>query len=225
MTSTTPVRRPLGGVAVVVVLAAAAVALSYAVVAHNALAALDGGWRDGVLAHRTPVATDLLVFMSRFGSTPSLIVIALVVAVLLVWRGRRADSVLVIVSTTGAMLLGVLLKEVIERPRPVVTDYVVLVNSWSYPSGHSLNSMAVLGLLTALAVRAVPGWWWRVTLVVIAAVLVGTVGFSRVYLGVHWPSDVLGGWLIGLCWVSGSLTVDRLVRGNSGRSGTVPGSS
>jgi len=225
MTSTTPVRRPLGGVAVVVVLIAAAVALTYGVVAHNALAGLDGDWRDGVVAHRTSVVTDVLVNASRFGSTPSLIVIALAAAALLVWRGRGADSVLIVVSTTGAILLGVLLKEIIERPRPVVADHVVLVNSWSYPSGHSLNSMAVLGLLTALAVRASPGLPRRVALVVVGAVLVGTIGFSRVYLGVHWPSDVLGGWLIGLCWISLSLTVDGLVRGNRDRSGTVPGSS
>jgi len=226
MTESTQVRRrALGGVAVVVLLAAASVALTYAVVGHDALAGLDGGWRDSVIAHRPPAVTEVMVNASRFGSTPSLIVVALVVAALLAWRGRKGDSLLVVGSTAGALLLGPLLKAVVERPRPVISDHVVLVDSYSYPSGHSLNSMAVLGLLTALAVRGSPGWPRRVVIVVIGAVLVGTVGFSRVYLGVHWPSDVLGGWLIGLFWVAASLVVDHLARGNSGRSGTVRGSS
>ncbi len=107
----------------------------------------------------------------------------------------------------------------------MVADHVVLVDSYAYPSGHSLHSMAVLGLLTVLAVRAAPGLARRVLLVVVGAALVGTVGFSRVYLGVHWPSDVLGGWLIGLFWIAASLVADHLARGNTDRSGTVRGSS
>jgi undecaprenyl-diphosphatase len=207
------------------VLAAAMVALTYAVIGHNALAGLDGGWRDAVIAHRTSFLTDVMVNASRFGSTPSLIVIALVAAGLLFWRGRKGDALLIVVSTTGVMLLGPVLKQIIDRERPGVADHIVLVNSLAYPSGHSLNSMAVVGLLTALAVRATPGLPRRVGLVVVAAVLVGTVGFSRVYLGVHWPTDVLGGWLMGLLWIALSLTVNDLVRGNSDRSSTVQSSS
>jgi undecaprenyl-diphosphatase len=197
------------------------VVLTYAVVGHNALSGLDGGWRDAVIAHRTSFLTDVMVSASCFGSTPSLIVVALAVSGLLVLRGYWADALLIVVSTTGVMLLGPVLKEVIDRERPGVADHIVLVNSLSYPSGHSLNSMAVLGLLTALAVRAAPGLSRRVSVVVLGALLVGTVGFSRVYLGVHWPTDVLGGWLLGLLWIALSLTVADLVRGNSGRSGTV----
>jgi undecaprenyl-diphosphatase len=218
-------RRTLAAGTAVVVLTAAMVALTYAVIGHNALAGLDGGWRDAVLAHRTPVLTDVMVSASRFGSTPSLIVIALVVTGLLAWRGHRGDAVLVVLSTTGALLLGPVLKEIIDRERPGVADHIVLVNSLSYPSGHSLNSMAVLGLLTVLAVRAAPGRPRQVGLLVTGALLVGTVGFSRVYLGVHWPTDVLGGWLTGVLWIAVSLTVDDLVRGNSDRAGTVHSSS
>ncbi|MCA1655890.1 MAG: phosphatase PAP2 family protein [Pseudonocardiaceae bacterium] len=213
-------RRVLSGVAVVAVLALAAVVLTYAVVGRDALAGVDGGSRDWVIAHRTPVLTEVMVNASRLGSTPSLVVIALLVATLLVWRGRKADSVLVVASTTGVLLLGPLLKYVVERPRPAPADQLVLVISSSYPSGHSLNTMAVFGLLTVLAVREWPGWRGTAP-VAIGTLLIGTVGLSRVYLGVHWASDVLGGWLIGLLWLTLSLTVEHVVRGNSGPSETV----
>jgi membrane-associated phospholipid phosphatase len=207
------------------VLAVASVALTYAVIGHNALAGLDGGWRDAVIAHRTSFLTEVMVSASRFGSVPSLIVIVLVAAGLLAWRRRGADAALVLVSTAGVLLLGPVLKEIIDRERPGVADHIVLVNSLSYPSGHSLDSMGVIGLLTVLAVRAAPGPSRRVCVVAVGVLLVGIVGFSRVYLGVHWPTDVLGGWLVGMLWIALSLTAHDLVRRNSRRSGTVRSSS
>jgi undecaprenyl-diphosphatase len=102
---------------------------------------------------------------------------------------------------------------------------VVFVDSWSYPSGHSLNTMAVLGLLTVLAVRGRPGAARRTLLAALGAFLVAVVGFSRVYLGVHWPSDVLAGWLIGVLWLTMCFAFAHLARGNNRASGTVRNSS
>jgi undecaprenyl-diphosphatase len=98
----------------------------------------------------------------------------------------------------------------------------VFVDSWSFPSGHSLNSMVVLGLLTVLAVRERPGRLWRTLIITLGTFLVLVVGFSRVYLGVHWPSDVLAGWLIGALWL---VLLFTLARRNSRSSGTVRDSS
>jgi membrane-associated phospholipid phosphatase len=213
------------GAVAVVVLGLAAIVLTDAVVNHAALAVLDLTWRDWVIAHRTGALTQIMVGASRAGSTPSLIVVALAAAAWLMWRGRRGDSLLVVGGAMGAFALGPLLKLVVERPRPDVAERVVLVNSWSYPSGHSLNSLTVLGLLTVLAVLERPGRLRKVLLSALGVVLVAAVGFSRVYLGVHWPSDVLGGWLIGVLWLTICFTVTHLARGNTRASGTVPDSS
>jgi membrane-associated phospholipid phosphatase len=204
-------RVALGGTAVVVALALVAIVLTDEVVHHDALAGLDGTWRDWVLDQRTPVLTDVMIGASRFGSTPSLLAMAAAVAAWLAWRRRRAVSVLLLAATAG-MFLGPLLKVVVGRRRPVTTDHLMLVDSWSYPSGHALNSMVVLGMLTVLAVRALTGALARATVLVAGVALVGAIGFSRVYLGVHWPSDVLAGWLIGLLWLTVCLTVAHLVR-------------
>ena len=213
-----------GGVAVVV-LALVAIVLTDAVVHHRALGELDGPFRDWVIDHRNGFLTEVMVNASRFGSTPSLVVITLAAAAWLAWRGRKADSLLVVAGSAGAFLLVPLLKVVIERPRPALSDHVVLVQSWSYPSGHSLNSIAVLGLLTVLAVRERPGAARRTLLAVLGAFLVVAVGFSRVYLGVHWPSDVLAGWLIGVLWLTICFTTAHLARGNTRTSSTVQESS
>ena len=184
---------------------------------------VDEAIRDWVIGHRNGALTDVMVNASRFGSTPSLIVMAVLAAAWLAWRGRRADSLVVVVGTAVGLALAPLLKLVFTRPRP--TGHLVFVDSWSFPSGHSTNSMVVLGLLTVLAVRERPGRLRRTLLVTIGALLVFAVGFSRVYLGVHWPSDVLAGWLIGACWLAICFTIAHLTRGNTRSSGTVRSSS
>ena len=182
---------------------------------------MDGAIRDWVIAHRNGLLTEVMVNASRFGSTPSLIVIALAAAALLAWRGRRGDSLLVVGASAGVFVLGPLLKLAFERPRPPVDQHLVRIDSWSFPSGHSLNSIVVLGLLTVLAVRARPGRLYRALVLALGAFLVLLVGFSRVYLGVHWPSDVLAGWLFGAVWLTVCLVITRLTRGNTRSSGTV----
>lgn len=209
----------------VIVLGLAAIVLTQLVVHHKALAELDGPFRDWVIDHRSGFWTEVMVSASRFGSTPSLIVIVLATGAWLAWKGRKGDSLLVVAGSAGALALGPVLKVLVERPRPALSDHVVFVNSWSYPSGHSLNSMAVLGLLTVLAIRERPGAVRRTALAVLGAFLVVVVGFSRVYLGVHWPSDVLAGWLIGVLWLTVCFTLAHLTRGNTRTSGTVRRSS
>jgi undecaprenyl-diphosphatase len=181
---------------------------------------MDEAVRDWVIAHRNGTLTGIMVDASRFGSTPSLVIVALVAVAWLAWRGRRADALLVVIGTAVGLALAPLLKLVFTRPRP--TGHLVIVDSWSFPSGHSLNSMVVLGLLTVLVVRERPGWLWRTLFAAFGAFLVLVVGFSRVYLGVHWPSDVLAGWLIGALWL---VLLFTLARRNSRRSGTVRDSS
>lgn len=185
---------------------------------------MDSALRDWVLAHRNGTLTEVMVNASRFGSTPSLIVIALAAAVWLAWHGRRGDSLLVVACSAGVFVLGPILKVLFTRPRPPAREHLVDIDSWSFPSGHSLNSMVVLGLLTVLAIQGRSGLT-RVLVVAVGALLVLLVGFSRVYLGVHWPTDVLAGWLTGAVWLTLCLVLARITRGNTASSGTVEDSS
>lgn len=174
-----------------------------------------------MVAHRNGTLTPIMVNASRFGSTPSLVVIALLATAWFVWHRRRADALLVVIGSAIGLALAPLLKLVFTRTRPPIADHIVMVDSWSFPSAHSLNSMAVLGLLTVLAVRERPGRLRRTLIAALGAFLVILVGFSRVYLGVHWPSDVLAGWAVGALWVAVCFVVARYASGNRRPSGTV----
>jgi undecaprenyl-diphosphatase len=135
---------------------------------------------------------------TAFGEPTVLIVAGLVVALLL-WRaGRgRLGLALFLIAMTGRGL-SELQKLWIARPRPALDPHLVVVKTSSFPSGHSVSSM-IFYMTMALALTA--GSRWHRIAVCAAVVLSLLVGVSRVMLGVHWPSDVIGGWAFGLLWV------------------------
>jgi membrane-associated phospholipid phosphatase len=167
----------------------------------HGMTGLDTAVREWLIERRAAGWTEAMKVASTIGSAWVLTPVAVVVALVLAVRGARADALLVALVTLGVLVLGPLLKLIIERPRPA-DDRLVLVNSWAYPSGHSLTSMAVVGVLTVLAVRHLRARLARVAAVVVGVALVAAVGISRIYLGVHWPTDVLAGWLMGAMWLA-----------------------
>jgi membrane-associated phospholipid phosphatase len=184
-------------VAVVGLLFLATVALTAFV---HGFTELDATVRQWALGHRASGLTTAATVVTTTGGSLVLAPVAVVLALVLALRGLRSDALLVSATTLGALVLGPLLKIAIERPRPR-EDHLVVVNSFAYPSGHSLTSMAVMGVLAALALRHLTAHPARVAVIATGAVLIAAVGASRVYLGVHWPTDVLAGWLVGAMWL------------------------
>jgi undecaprenyl-diphosphatase len=126
----------------------------------------------------------------------------LVVAVLghqVIGRHYHA-ALLVLAATVGGTLLSMLLKDFYDRPRPDLVPHLTRVSTSSFPSGHAMLSAVVYLTLGALLARLVAGWWAKVYFVVVAALLALLVGASRVYLGVHYPTDVAAGWAAGVAW-------------------------
>lgn len=143
-------------------------------------------------------ATSAVILLTHAGGAPFLLSVAAIGAALLWWagQGRRA---LALAGTVIAGRLGLeLIKLIIDRPRPSFDAHPVEVFSQSFPSGHAGNSMTTY---LALAVFAAPEQWRRPA---VAAALVAAlaIGATRPVLGVHWPSDVVGGWLYGLLVVT-----------------------
>ena len=124
------------------------------------------------------------------------------VALLLAARHRTAALAAVAAAISGGVAITVI-KQTIARPRPTVVDHWTVVHDLSFPSGHSASSAVVYLTLAALAAQVVDGRALRRTIMAIAVLLVGMIGVSRVYLGVHWPSDVLAGWCLGTLWALG----------------------
>jgi undecaprenyl-diphosphatase len=145
----------------------------------------------------------------------TLITLGVVGYLLLIRKPRTA--LFVAVSISGALALSAALKTVFARPRPALVPHLSHVASLSFPSGHSMLSAAVYLTMATLLARVEPRLFVRAYVMVWALVLVFLVGFSRVYAGVHWPTDVLAGWAAGAAWASLSWLVARAL----GRRGTL----
>ena len=126
---------------------------------------------------------------------------AIVVGFLLVDK-KRAAAWLVLASIAGGTLLSVILKLVFARPRPDVVPHLVAVSSASFPSGHAMLSAVVYLTLGALLSRVEGPPRVKIYVLSIAVLLTLLIGTSRVYLGVHWPTDVLAGWCAGAAWAT-----------------------
>lgn len=149
---------------------------------------------------------------TSIGDSPARLILCVVGMALLLWRGRRLGEVLMLplaalteTLATSALKLG------FARPRPDLLEHLDVVSSFSYPSGHAAHNIALWLLMAGLAF---PGRWAAMAA---ALVVPGLVGVSRVVLGVHWPTDVLGGWLFGagIAWLALSL---RRSRGTNSRA-------
>jgi undecaprenyl-diphosphatase len=140
----------------------------------------------------------LAIAITTIGSAGVRLSLVAFFAVLMLWRGDREGGAIVVLTTIGAPILTALLKITTSRARPDLLPQLVLETSFSFPSGHSASSAAVFGILGWAAVRyGAP----KLIVWVFVAVLVGLIGLSRIALAVHWPSDVLAGWLLGTGWL------------------------
>jgi membrane-associated phospholipid phosphatase len=160
--------------------------------------------------HRTaiddPDQTRWWRWVSDVLSPTVLRVVALAVVVLLWLRGRRRTATFVAVTVVGAATLESLTKAIVGRARPVFPDPVAHAAGASFPSGHAMTSLTVFGLVVILARKR------RREAVGVGLVAVAAVGFSRMALGVHYLSDVLGGWLLGTAWL---LAIDWFFNGRT----------
>ncbi|GAC1401674.1 MAG: phosphatase PAP2 family protein [Chloroflexota bacterium] len=149
--------------------------------------------------YATPAHDRLMVAVSTWGGARGLIPLCVVVAGILLWRRRFRDASFVVLAYGGAALLNAVAKALFHSARPALWLSPAPEHGYGFPSGHAMSSIA---LMTAFVVLAWPTRWrWPVAVVAVVAVL--AIGLSRVYLGVHFPSDVLAAWLAGLAWTVG----------------------
>ncbi|MBS0477879.1 MAG: phosphatase PAP2 family protein [Proteobacteria bacterium] len=139
----------------------------------------------------------------------------------LVCRRQRAEAAWIGASLIGASLISSSLKYAIDRPRPALVPHLAQVTDSSFPSGHSLVSAALYLTLALMLAEDARSWAARGAIVGFGALLVVLIGCSRVYLGVHWPSDVLGGWCFGTAWALAVFAANRRLHRKRFATGTV----
>jgi undecaprenyl-diphosphatase len=154
--------------------------------------------------------------ITALGGVSVLGLVTAIAAGFLILDGKGRMAAFAVVSVVGGSVLSSLLKDVFQRPRPEIVPHVVYSSSSSFPSGHSMMSAVTYLTLGALLARSLEPKRLKAYFLLLAAFLTCIVGVTRVYLGVHWPTDVLAGWLAGaiwamLCW----LVAGRLQRGHT----------
>ena len=143
---------------------------------------------------------SVMVDITALGGT-TVLTLAVIVAVLIMASRRLwLTAAMVAAASISGSFLVTQIKVFVGRTRPDIVDHLVDVSGMSFPSGHATNSAIVYLILATLASQVVHGRYTRNVLIGCAVVLVGAIGCSRVYLGVHWPSDVLAGWSFGTLW-------------------------
>lgn len=154
---------------------------------------------------------EAMTSLTAFGSVTGLLLVCAAVIGYLLVGGRLRTASFLFAATAGGIALAGLLKLVYARPRPTLVPHLVDVTSSSFPSGHATDSAIVYLTLAALLARSIPGRGPRIYIIGAAILMILLIGVSRVYLGVHWPSDVAAGWTLGAAWaLACSLIYSRL---------------
>jgi len=167
---------------------------------------------DYLHSHATPPLTTFFLIVTAFGSLEAMVILGVVVAAFLA-RGRRWTLLGTwLAAVAGSAVLDWLLKGLFQRPRPHFAHPLLVETSYSFPSGHAMESFVAYGMLAYLAVLALKTWEARVAAVCGAALLVVLIGFSRMYLGVHYFSDVIAGYAAGGVWLSALITGAETIR-------------
>ncbi len=191
---------PIGWLAILVC-ALAVCGLTVFVASRHGPAGVDSDLLRWVVDRRNGTLTAAAKAASFVGDTFVLAAIAAMACAVSALRNLWRQATLIAATTAGAAVLVVVGKHVIGRARPPVGYHLVVETNLSYPSGHSLGSAAVFGVLAVVGFARTHRRWLRTAVLIAAAAGVLAIGASRLYLGVHWPTDILAGWLLGLLWL------------------------
>ena len=160
---------------------------------------------------RSDELTALAVGITEVGATKSIILVTLVTAGFLLIRGHWHGAVSIAVSVAATQGIVYAIKSVVARGRPPASSAFVEAAGYAFPSAHAASGVALYGLLALFVLRRVHGRT-RIAACLLALAGVGSIGLTRIYLGAHYPTDVLAGWLVGALAAAGAWSVGQALR-------------
>jgi undecaprenyl-diphosphatase len=213
------------GAAIALGLSFAASRIYDAITESDGVAGLDHPLLQWAIHARTPLLDTILTGYTDIAGPIGMPILAVAAILFLALKRRSWTPVILIASAgLGSLLMTVAGKDIIDRDRPPLADAVPPYEySPSFPSGHTLNAIVIAGIVAYLLILRQRSTHARVLTIVIASVFAATVGFSRVFLGHHWFTDVLAGWVLGGAWLALVITAHRLYLTNRKRHGPTPG--
>jgi undecaprenyl-diphosphatase len=178
-------------------------------IAYHPVLAIDVTITSDFQENQSPLVGYTMLAVSYIGNMLALSAGLIVLAAIIFWvLDLRLEAILIVVVSATSAILNYLIKLIVARPRPSASLVEIIQTSSgnSFPSGHVMSYVAFWGLLFSFGIILFKGkHWWRTALLIVSASLFLLVGPSRIYLGDHWASDVLGAYLIGGIWLAMSL--------------------
>jgi undecaprenyl-diphosphatase len=176
--------------------------LTVEVVFGSRTVAIDHRLLNLVALLRTPALDQVMLVITFLGNAQTIVVLAAVAVIVALVAGRGRDAVLLLLALIASALFFNALKLLVARPRPPLEDARLVQGGFSFPSGHSTLAATFYGTLAYLLIRGLRHEGMKVLVGVGAGLLILAIGVSRIYLGVHYPSDVLAGWAAGALWLA-----------------------
>jgi len=172
----------------------------------------DNQLRAEIYKYSSPALTYFMGNITALGSGPVLTPLTACIALIFVLVGWRRSAILLAVTMLGVVLLNVMLKLSFQRARPTPFFGIPAPETYSFPSGHALASFCFYSMLAVLITIHIRSLALRILIWATAVLLIAVVGFSRIYLGIHYPSDVLAGYSAAMVWVVVVIFGGRLLR-------------
>ncbi len=155
-----------------------------------------------------PDLDRVMLTITRLGNPHIVTTVVLVCLGILWWRRYRQEAKIFAIACLGAFTLNTGLKLFFTKPRPLLWDRLISETSFSFPSGHALGSLVLYGLIAYLLATRYPQL--SIFIYTLAVILIMAIGISRLYLGVHWPTDIIAGYGIGFLWLTICITMLKL---------------
>lgn len=165
--------------------------------------------REGVNWFGADWLTPVMIFFSFIGDWPFLTVLGIVLFAFFLYIKWKREAVIFFITNIGELILNVTLKGIYQRPRPEAFFGYELPPSYSFPSGHALGSFCFFGILAWIWAANVESTMGKIEIYVTASLLILLIGLSRIYLGVHYPSDIVAGYLVATVWNLTVIFADR----------------
>jgi undecaprenyl-diphosphatase len=199
----------IGGLGVLVISGAVIAAIAiwlFSEVAETVMRGSTQAFDESVLrwlgAHHTKLLDGAMIEITALGTGTVVMMIVAISALFLFLTRHRYSGLLLLIATAGGLALNLVLKMRFDRPRPHVFVWGTNAVSSSFPSGHAMSATIVYCTVAYLAIRLYERRWPKIVTAIIAAIVIVAISASRLYLGVHYPSDVLAGAIIGLAWAA-----------------------
>ena len=155
-----------------------------------------------------PSLDRIMHIITKLNNPDFVSIVAGITFILLLWKRCYPEAKIFVIDCAGGVILSYGLKSVFGKARPDLWESAIEEVSFSYPSGHALGSTVLYGFLAYLFATRFPQLSWLIYL--LAVLMIGAIGLSRLYLGVHWPTDIIGGYGIGFLWLTFCITMLKL---------------